>query len=570
MTINGLNTLTAKLNHPIRFLLYTLLLIVTGCIVLLASVPPVSRDALTHHLYVPRLWLENGDITPIADIPFSYYPMNLDLLYLIPLYFGNDIIPKYIHFFFALATAGVMYWYLKKRLSKNWGLLGALFFLTVPIIVKLSITVYVDLGLTFFTTVSLLCLLEWIRKQYQYPALIVAGIFCGLAAGTKYNGLITIFLLTLFVPFIYLQTNKKIKSSWKSILSGVIFLSCTLFAFSPWLMRNYTLTGNPIYPLHNTLIQKLKNDIQESEVIESKKTVNQRSNTLKTIASRNSGVFATRKILYNEQWWQTLLLPVRFFFEGQDDTPQFFDGKLAPFLLILPFFAFGRGSPTAHLKQEKFILLWFSILFFFFTFFMEAMRIRYIVSILPCLSILSIFGLHNIYALAINNKYPQKTRLFVTFFISILILTYNGNYILNQFYKVQPIQFLSGEISKDEYIHLYRNEYPSIQFANKILNRKDKVLCFFLGKRGYYMDFKPIFETPYAKGIISQHLTKDKGNNTIRNTLKTKGIKYVLLRNDLTQNWLNSLPKPQAQKFLSFLRSSRIIFQQSGYSLLKL
>ena len=146
---------------------------------------------------------KNGGIYEIPEIPFSYYPMNLDLLYTIPLYFGNDIIPKYIHYFFALATALLLYRHLAKRLGTQYGLLGALFFLSVPIIVKLSITVYVDLGVVFFTTAALLLLLHWAEKDFQLRFLVLAGLCCGLAAGTKYNGLITIVVLTLFVPIIY-------------------------------------------------------------------------------------------------------------------------------------------------------------------------------------------------------------------------------------------------------------------------------------------------------------------------------------------------------------------------------
>ena len=77
--------------------------------------------------------------------------MNLDLLYLIPLYFGNNIIPKYIHFAFALLTGCLIFSYLKKRTGKSlYGFFGALLFISLPIVVKLSITVYVDLGLIFF------------------------------------------------------------------------------------------------------------------------------------------------------------------------------------------------------------------------------------------------------------------------------------------------------------------------------------------------------------------------------------------------------------------------------------
>ncbi|MGD9240524.1 MAG: hypothetical protein PVG69_10895, partial [Desulfobacterales bacterium] len=139
-----------------------LLALLITSILVMAAVPPVSRDALTHHLAVPKLYLKSGNLSEIPTLVFSYYPMNLDLLYLIPLYFGNDIIPKYIHFAFALLTAWLIFVFLKDRTAKtHYGLLGALLFLSLPVILKLSITVYVDLGLVFFSTAALLYVLKW-------------------------------------------------------------------------------------------------------------------------------------------------------------------------------------------------------------------------------------------------------------------------------------------------------------------------------------------------------------------------------------------------------------------------
>ena len=180
---------------------------VVVCLVILASVPPVSRDALTHHLLVPKLYLAHGGIYEIPHIRFSYYPMNLDLLYAIPLYFGNDILPKFIHMAFGLMTAWLIHGYLKKRLGAGYGLLGALLFVSLPVIVKLSITVYVDLGLVFFSTASLLTLLRWAETGFRRRDLVAAGIWCGLALGTKYNGLVVFFLLTLFVPVVYVHSG---------------------------------------------------------------------------------------------------------------------------------------------------------------------------------------------------------------------------------------------------------------------------------------------------------------------------------------------------------------------------
>ena len=188
----------------ITWLLIATLSVFVTCIIVLASVPPVDRDALTHHLAVPTLYLKYGGVVEIPWVPFSYFPMNLDLIYLIPLYFGNDIIPKYIHFAFALLTGYLIFGYLKQRTGKNlYGLLGALLFISLPVVVKLSITVYVDLGLIFFSTAALLYILKWAANGYSARHLILSGVFCGLALGTKYNGLVTFFLLACLAPVLY-------------------------------------------------------------------------------------------------------------------------------------------------------------------------------------------------------------------------------------------------------------------------------------------------------------------------------------------------------------------------------
>jgi len=49
-------------------------MILVAAIAVLASVPPVSRDALVHHLAVPKLWLEHGSIYEMPGMEFSYYP----------------------------------------------------------------------------------------------------------------------------------------------------------------------------------------------------------------------------------------------------------------------------------------------------------------------------------------------------------------------------------------------------------------------------------------------------------------------------------------------------------------
>lgn len=544
-------------------------------ITLLASAPPISRDALTHHLFVPKLYLQHGGIYEIPNIPFSYYPMNLDLLYMVPLYFGNDILPKYIHFSFALLTVLLIYGYLKNRLGILYAMLGSIFFLSIPIIIKLSITVYVDLGLIFFSTAALLLLLRWVEERYRLGFLLLSGICCGMAAGIKYNGLITIFLLTLFVPLLYLRSeNNDKRSNTKAVIYGIIFITTTFTAFSPWLIRNYAWTGNPIYPLHDSLFQSIRSD---KNLVDKEKTKDSLSTTFKDITARGSGVFVTRKHLYGEKWWQTLLLPIRFFYEGQDDDPKYFDGKLSPFLLILPVFTFLKKPKKKKVRREQYAMLFFALLLFFLTFFQEAMRIRYIAPIIPVMVILSMYGLNNLYLVVLSRPYFQtkwSTRISL---LAVLIpittmLAYNGLYIAKQFQIVQPMSYLKGEVSRDDYITKHRPEYPAIQFASQFLHRDSKVLCLFLGNRGYYMDFEPIFDNPFKSvthSLLRQLLTDN--NISLNSELRRMGITHILLRYDLTQTWFRQLD-PSAQKTISlfFQRNTREIYGEKGYAFLEI
>ncbi len=459
--------------------LWLLLLLLAGVIlvvVLMASVPPVSRDALVQHLAVPRLYLRHGGIYEIPSLDFSYFPMNLDLLYMIPLALGNDIVPKYIHFLFALATAGLIYFYLKRRINTIYGLLGSLFFLSIPVIVKLSITVYVDLGLIFFSTASLLLLFKWLEKGNQLKYLFLAAVCCGLAAGTKYNGLITFFLLTLFTPFLYSRSAPQ-PSFAKAAGYGLFFFGIALLVYSPWPIRNYLWTGNPLFPLFDSWF-----------------------NPGKQPAAITMPPLLARKLLYHESWWRIVLLPVRVFFTGQDNNPQYFDGKLNPFLLLLPILAFCLPEKNKRRRFEETAMACFVVLYFLFALFQSGMRIRYISPIIPFLVILSVYGLSRLMELrrSVRSPFLSRTVPVAVFLAVILLLFYNGRYIVRQFREVRPLEYLRGEVSRDQYINRYRPEYALIQFANQKLPRNSKILVIFLGNRGYYFDGKVVFDLHHS------------------------------------------------------------------------
>ena len=561
-----------------------LLLLVIGSIIILACVPPVSRDALTHHLAVPKLYLKQGGIYQIPSIKFSYYPMNLDFLYIVPLYFGNDIVPKYIHFLFALLTALLIYNYLQKRLGAVWGLLGALYFLSVPIIVKLSITVYVDLGLVFFSTAAIINLFNWFERRFQLKYLIVSATFCGLALGTKYNGLLLLFILALMIPFVFTSKAKKSfelqKSENKTSLGILqlkavgfcsIFCAVALMIFSPWMIRNYIWKGNPIYPLYNSFIREKGSQLNNAD-IENEEEIPLTEN-LKP-ANKSSGRWgplAIRKMIYDEPGWLIALIPLRIFFEGQDDSPKHFDGKLSPFLLLLPFFAFLQisSNPTA-LKTEKKILAAFIVLYVLYAFLQIDMRIRYVAPIIPPAVMLSILGLKQI-ASGLASRWQKTPKWFAPGCILLLVsamLAYNGSYIIEQFNYVRPYSYLSGKLNRDQYIARYRPEYSVIHYINRHLPASSKILALFLGNRLYYCDRELISGNDLFKLIVKS----SESPAGIREEMQKRGITHLFIRYDLFNFWAEKQFSDHEKKILIAFFETHLskITSHAGYGLFQL
>jgi hypothetical protein len=460
----------------------------------------------------------------IPFMPFSYFPMNLHLLYMVPLYFGNDIIPKFIHFGFALLTAWLIFSYLQRRLSTTYGLLGVIFFLSVPIILKLSINVYVDLGLIFFSTASLLSLLRWMESGFQKRFLVVSAIFCGLAMGTKYNGLITFGLLTLFVPFVYSRYNRGGRPGFiDSAAQGLIFFFISVLLFSPWMVRNTYWKNNPIYPLYDNWFKRSK--VEQTEIVA-------KGDSIKS----SLGFFTKRSLLYHETWWEMALLPVRIFFQGKDGNPQFFDGRLNPFLLFLPIFSFfGIGKDPPGIQSEKKMLFAFAMLFFGFAFFTSALRIRYIAPIIPPLVILSVYGVKNMARIVVKlpNPFSQKAGLTAVFCLLSFFLLLNARYIVSQFRSVEPFGYIGGSVSREEYIENHVLEYPAIQYINKNVAPESRLLFIFLGKRGYYCDR----DYTLNRGRLYRIVKESESPEQIFMKLRNMGITHLLIRYDILDKW---------------------------------
>lgn len=407
----------------------------------------------------------------------------------------------------------------------------------------------------FFSTAALLLLFRWLETK-QPRDLLLAGICCGLGIGTKYNGLLVLFILTFILPILFIRTQEqKQGTAPAAVKAAVLFCLAALLTASPCLIRNAVWTGNPLYPLYNGFFNPTASPAPtEHQVKENEE------NNAEQVSSGARGVFATRYVLYQENIWQLLLLPVRIFFEGQDNDPRYFDGRLNPFLFFLPLLSFlGIRQEKKQPRLEKATLAAFSLFYFLFAFNTGVLRIRYLVPIVPFLVILSIYGLNNLKKL--SEKYAKKSGLvqLVWPLTVCLLLLWNASYIGKQFKDVDPFSYITGRLTRDEYLNRKIPEYPVMQYANKNLSDSAKILCLFLGSRGYYLDKKHIFDSYGNHDLLLSWLQQPESDiETLQENLQHQGITHLIIRADLMVQWLKSA-EPGQQKLWNQFNSNHLI-----------
>lgn len=206
-------------------------LIIFQCLVNLVGAlgPEIGFDALWYHLTLPKIWLQHGQLLfiPGSQFKYSVMPMLTEMFYFI---FPG----KFIHYLFGLLSLIVTFKLARKFLNLDYSLLAAVIFSANLVFGWQSTSAYIDLARTFFESLALYLFLD--EKPDQ------SAITLGLAVCTK---LLSITSLPIFLFLLYLKSK-----NLKSLIRYSLFV---ILIVTPWLVRAYIATSNPIYPFFTPL-----------------------------------------------------------------------------------------------------------------------------------------------------------------------------------------------------------------------------------------------------------------------------------------------------------------------------
>jgi len=520
-----------SLKHTTTFILCTSIIILLCMEFILNLIPPISRDALVHHLAIPKLWIEHGGIYEIPWANYAYYPMNIDLLYAFCLYFKNDMAPKFIHLAFGVGTGLLIYYYLKPKYGRNWGLLAIVIFISTPIVIWLSTAAYVDLGMTFFTTGSVMAFIKWRDSEYtDIKWFFISGISMGIAVGSKYNALIAWFIINMLVMLSVVRDTHK---QTTALRYGIYFFVITAFVASPWYLKNYLQTGNPFYPLFGGFFKSLNHH-----------AVLEAAGRHAIEKTPHVSSFKMREILYGENLWETLLIPIRMFFQGKDNSYRYFQGALNPILIIFsPFIMLNRIS-----NKDKFIFVLFTFIFMFMAYILTAKQVRYILPVLPFLAIMAVMGIKGILdklekkillsSLEYGGKIKSIVRGFVIASVAALLIV-NFLYLKYRIETINPFPYLLGKESKEAFLKHHLLHYDAVEYINHNLPIDAKIFTMFLGRRGYYLNRSYKNEASFGMKTIRQMVVSSADENTFDNFVQSMNVTHILMRSDLFYKFLH-------------------------------
>ena len=507
--------------------------------VVLGLLPPVSRDELTHHLAIPKLYAKSGQIIEVPIAPYAYYPMLLDMLYTPWVYWGYDFVPKLIHALFAYLTGLLLYAYLARRMNALYGLIGFFLFVSMPVIARLSHWAYIDLGITFYTTAALLCLVQWWEERNVSRWLGLGALSLGFALATKPNGLLTALVISFLFLFSVVKPPRRSPSRiGREVL---LFGGFTLLPYLPWLLKNWFQTANPFFPLLGNLF------------------IGRSSAPGVPIGFGELGIFAKRELLYNENVWQILGLPLRIFISGRDDSPQFFDGVLTPVLICFLPWAF-KGKWL----EEKKLLGGFALLYLLYAVFLVEVRIRYILPVVPPLVALSVFGIFNLYLRIKRPAYLAAVLIFVA--------AWHGSYLLRYFQAAQPLAYLSGKELREVYLERMLPEYAAFRYINNATGPSAKIYLLFVGRRAYYCERDYFHDHGDLPGFLLGAIHAAKSAEQMTQALKQMSLTHLMMREDLLAAFLsNNLTADQVALWNEFvLTRLKPMFRERGYSVYQL
>ncbi len=512
-------------------------------IIFLSILPITARDALIYQLETPKLWIEQGRISEIPWLEWSYFPMQIGVGYAGFLLHGLERFTALYHASYLLLTCGVVLCFIHTFLKDvELSILSFLLCLSLPVCLKVGSSPMADLGLALYFGIGFFYAAK-VLEERKFISLFLATLALGLALSTKYNGLLG---LAIFLPLFFIFLKRSGSSPKQSFLNVFFVFISSLLICAPWLIRNYLWTGNPVHPFLGGLFGG-------NEAVPFMGTIKP---------------FTYRILAYKEDLFDLLLLPFRVIFFGEDDNPKQFDGVLTPlFLLALVPLFYLRSLQKSPVQKTWFPFFYlFVAIYFVSSVSLFYLLIRYLSPVLLPIMVLTALGIYCVKEFIFKER---KQLVYQLCFGTHLIFSLCYSTALMQ--KTHALSYLFSTQSPKEYLQNHLSEYSMIEFINTHISKTKRIYLLYTGNRYYYYDV-PVRGGYFSGDKVLNWIHAASSAKDIYEKFQSEGITHLMLHGrrtaDVFKDLLNEKEQILWMKFI--VEHTSVIHKDKGYSLLEL
>jgi hypothetical protein len=242
---------------------------------------------------------------------------------------------------------------------------------------------------------------------------------------------------------------------------------------------------------------------------------------------------------------------------------------LNPVLIIFSPFALMNKSDY----RNKLCFMSFAVFFILTAFFLDQIRVRYILPVVPVLSILTVMGLINIWNRIMSRSIRLKNLLAVVLIsVFIALMSKNIFYVNDYYQEISPLNYFSGRESRDEFITRHISSYPAMKYLNAHTPKNARIKLFFLAQRGYYLDREYEDNASFGMNEIRSLAAHARDDKSFQAYLHSFGCTYLLMRTDLYLKYLrDNFPPETVNLFLQQMsHATETIYNTGGYAIYRL
>jgi hypothetical protein len=202
-----------------------------------------ENDAVAYHLLGPTVWLRDGVIRPVPDNCLTAFPQTAEVLFAAVMAVGGNRAPGFsAAFTLGLLLLSVALLARRAGLGRDGAWWSMALVASMPAVYSGAHSGFIDAVYASFVLAAAAIVLE-ARAPADFAAL---GLFCGLAMGTKYTGILAIPALFIVSAFLWIKFVKG--SALLFLRNWSIAGSTAALVASPFYLRNWIVLGSPIYP----------------------------------------------------------------------------------------------------------------------------------------------------------------------------------------------------------------------------------------------------------------------------------------------------------------------------------